>query len=308
MEREPQSEANDTRGMIERYLPTIERARAAGVSLRTRLWHKPGSAVDLLAVEPVEQRRLAAVTLDARALGRTMWEKNVELSEERFAAFPTGIPPEPARMVAASHHVLVAARGEGPAACSMCPARPGREICARCNGGGKIHLDHDYREVEPCPSCGGAAFVRCSVCEGSARTRRARVRFVEDRVDTLRYTYVPSMTIALESALDEALAPGETGALPDCLRFDPRPRATGGPYRGGPAAEPTFHGHRFGDALRRATSAAAGLGGEGQILRQEIATYARPILWLRYKIRGARREVVLSARASGEPFAFVAPR
>jgi hypothetical protein len=93
--------------------------------------------------------------------------------------------------------------------------------------------------------------------------------------------------------------------LPASLRFDPRARQQGGPYRSGGAGEPTFHGHRFSDALRRAVTAAGGLAGKGQPLQQEMVTYARPILWLRYKLWGTRCEAVLCARADGELAGFV---
>lgn len=290
---------------LEPYLPTLDRARAAGVTLQARSWYHLGSGVDLLAQDPVEQHRLAAVTVDARVLHRAVWEKNVELSEQLLATYPAVMPPQPEGMIAASHHLVVDILDRGPAPCTNCPVRPGRELCARCGGAGYILIDGgNNQQAQPCGTCAGGRFVQCSTCDGVARTRRARVRYVDDRLSTLRYTYVPSMTIALETALDEVLA--ATDDLPVCLRFDPRSREAGGPYRGGGVAEPTFHGHRFGDALGRAATAIGGLGGDGVVLRQELVTYARPILWLRYASLGARHEAVLAARANGELFAYVA--
>jgi hypothetical protein len=286
---------------LEPYLPTLERARAAGVSLHARSWYHLGSGIDLLAGDPVEQHRLAAVTVDVRVLHRAVWEKSVEVSDQLLASYPTVMPPQPDGMLAASHHLVVDVLDRGPAPCTNCPARRGRELCARCGGAGHVVIDAGgSQHHERCGTCAGERFVRCSTCDGTARTRRARVRYVDDRVSALRYTYVPSMTVALETALDEVLAP--TDDLPACLRFDPRSRAAGGPYRAGGAVEPTFHGHAFGDALGRAATAIGGLGGNDLVLRQEVVTYARPILWLRY----ARHEAVLAARANGELFAYVA--
>jgi hypothetical protein len=141
------------------------------------------------------------------------------------------------------------------------------------------------------------------MCDGAGRSRRARVRYVDDRISELRYTYVPSMTTEVETALDERLA--AAGALPSCLRFDAEGRETGGPYRSG-AQEPAFFGYRFGDAFGRAVTAIGGLGGQAQLLRQEAVTYARPILWLRYRMLGEHREAVLGVGAGGEPFGIVA--
>jgi hypothetical protein len=291
---------------LEPYLPTLDRARAAGVSLQAKTWYHLGSGIDLLAEEPVEQHRLAAVTVDACVLYRAVWEKNVEVSEQLLATYPTVMPPPPERMIAASHHLVADVLDRGPRPCTNCPVRPGHELCARCGGAGYIVVDAGRSQhTEICFACGGERFVQCSTCDGTALCRRARVRYVDDRVSALRYTYVPSMTVALETALDEALAAGED--LPDCLRFDPRSRAAGGPYRAGGAVEPTFHGHRFGDALGRAAAAIGGLGGDGLVLRQELVTYARPILWLRYSRLGSRHDAVLAARADGDLFAYVAP-
>lgn len=104
--------------------------------------------------------------------------------------------------------------------------------------------------------------------------------------------YVPSLPLSLETAVAEILDIATDP--PACLRFDPAPRRVDSAYRGSlRAQDPTFHGCDFGDALARARTAAAGLVGEGEVIRQEIRTYAWPILWLRYRVLGVTRDAAL---------------
>lgn len=282
---------------VERYLPTLERARAEGLALKARVWFHPLAGVDLLAREPVEQARLAAVTLVARVLSRSIWEKDVEMSGRLFADFPAAAPPALDAAHPGSYRVLVAQLDTGPSGCTQCTVQPGRELCGGCGGEGFILVGHGRtQERLPCPRCVGKRTLPCSTCDGTARARRARVRYIDDREDALSYTYLPNLPPPLESTLDELLAP--TADLPACLRVEPSLQVSGGPYRG-TAVEPSFHGHRHGDPLRRALVAAAGISGQGQILRQDIRTYARPILLLRYKVAGARRDAALVAGQGG---------
>jgi len=290
---------------VEPYLPSVERAKAGGLSLKTRVWLQAGREVDLLDVEPTDQQRLAMVALDATVLHRDGWEETKEMSEHLVSISPMGVPPAPDTMIAKSHHVIREVLDAGPRICTMCSVRPGMELCAICGGRGvrEIPVANNAQALVPCETCHGGGFVKCSTCDGSTRVLRARVRYVDDRINTLQYLYVPSMTLPIESALDQHFE--RWRRPPECLRFDPAPREAGGPYRGGPAAEPSFHGHRFGDALQRALRAARGLAGSGEILRQELKTYAWPILWLKYKTWGASRDVILCPRADGALYAFI---
>jgi hypothetical protein len=282
---------------VERYLPTLERARAEGLALQARVWFHPIAGVDLLAREPVEEVRLAAVTLAARVLSRSIWEKDVEMSERLFADFPAAAPPAVDATQPGSYRVLVSQLDTGAARCTQCPAQPGRETCGGCGGEGFILVGSGRsQERVPCPRCIGKRTLPCSTCDGTSNTRRARVRYIDDREGALSYTYLPSLPAALETALDEILAP--SAELPACLRVEPSIQVSGGPYRG-TAVEPSFHGYRHGDPLRRALVAAGGIAGQGQILREDIRTYARPLLLLRYKVAGARRDAALVAGEGG---------
>jgi hypothetical protein len=283
---------------VEPFLPTLDRARAQNVSLRARGWWSPIRGVDLLAREPAEETRLAAVTLAARILSRSVWEKDVEMSERLFLGFPAAAPPPLDVTAPGSYRVLVSQLDAGPARCTQCMATPGREICAGCGGEGFVLVRNDRGgERIVCPRCLGKRSLPCSTCDGTSSTRRARVRYLDDREGTLSYTYVPALAAALEAKLDAILAPGP--ALPACLRVEPSLQVSGGPYRG-VTVEPSFHGFRHGEPLRRALTAAAGIAGQGQVLREDVRTWARPILLARYKVAGARVLAALVVDAAGE--------
>jgi hypothetical protein len=293
------SRRTPTREEVEPYLPNLARSTAGGLTLRTRVWLRGGAHMDLAKETPVEEHRLAAVLLVARALSRRSWEKVAEVSEQQIERMSFDAPPPPADMTPGQHTRLAEVLDATPRACSSCATKPGERLCTACGGTG--------RDVQgsgmSCPVCGGVPLGRCSTCDGTARTVRARVRHIEDQVLAVRYAYVPTMLPTIEAAIDQAIDPALEP--PEVLRFDPDARVSGGPYRDSRKQEPVFYGHRFGDALTRALQVAKGLGGEGEILRQDIKTYAWPILWLRYRFWGVSREVALVPRRDGAMFAFV---
>lgn len=290
---------------VEAFLPSLEKARAGGLVVTTRVFSLGYREVDLISEEPTQARKLAAVSIDATVLHRDGWEQVRELSEGLVAKLPLGEPPPPATFETKSYHVVREVLDATPRACTMCGVRPGFELCGACNGRGYVFRapDTSSSAFEACAACEKAGYVKCSVCDGSKRVVRARLRYIDDRLDVLRTTYVPSMTPRIDRALDEAFEAWVDP--PECLRFDPAAREAGGPYRGGQTRAPTFHGHDFGDALERAMRATNGLAGNGEELRREVKTFAWPILWLTYTSWASRRDLLLCPRRDGALYAFV---
>ena len=122
----------------------------------------------------------------------------------------------------------------------------------------------------------------------------------------IAYAYVPEIPFALEHGLTELLDPGQH-TPPDCLRISLEgPAVRGGPYRGGPSIEPSFHGHRFGDALTQARDVVRGfMDAHGGREATALDTWAWPFLRITFKRFLARREVALVVRPDLNLHAFL---
>ena len=80
----------------------------------------------------------------------------------------------------------------------------------------------------------------------------------------------------------------------------------GGPYRGGPSIEPSFHGHRFGDALRQARDVVRGfMDAHGGREATALDAWAWPFLRITFKRFLVRREVALVVRPDLNLHAFL---
>ena len=113
----------------------------------------------------------------------------------------------------------------------------------------------------------------------------------------LRYPYVPSMPFPLEEGAAR-LFERQEGEPPECLRVDVERRGSGDPYRGSPAARPSFHEHDYGDALAQARGRLGSLR-EAHGAKLDVRTYAWPILRLSYRSFALRREVAILVRPDG---------
>ncbi len=277
---------------VEPYLPSVQRARAEGLTARRRLWRLPFS-VDLLAATPDVEIPLAAVVVDARVQAREMRDKRIQIPAAAVHRLPREAPPLPHAWTHARSRFLLERDAE-PSDCGACEFRRGRLPCTACGGTGRFHSRDSEGQVVvvPCSGC-DKGYVICATCDGHGDAVWARVMDVVDLAPALRYAYLPSMTDALDLAvgpLFEDLPP----ALPDALRFDPDPQRQQSAYRGDTRQhDARFEGHGFGDALPRALSAIAGLGGKGERIRQQLVTHAWPLLWLRYRSLRHRGDVCL---------------
>ncbi len=119
--------------------------------------------------------------------------------------------------------------------------------------------------------------------------RLAALVVVAEAPMKLRYAYVPNMRFALEEKLSRKLEPRTDP--PECLRADIRKAADLGPYRGGPAREPEFHGFRYGDSLAQVRTMLEGNGLSVDRLPDTVRVFAWPILVAGWKTLFKRVDV-----------------
>ncbi len=275
------------------YLPSIERARGEGVTAQRKVFGIPWWSVDLLSATPDEVEPLAIVIVEARIQRRVTELKDVQLTARLLDQLATAAPPEPTEFTDARTTYLLERSDISP--CVACEGRPGEIVCTACAGTGRVDVtDSEGNAVMvACYLCKGHRYITCPTCEGAGHAHWARLMQVEDSAPELRYAYVPSMVDALDLAVGE-LFDALPDALPSCLRFDPTPRKHESAYRGEVRQmDRGFHGHGFGDALERAMLGIEALRGPGDVVHQELAAYAWPLLWLRYGSVARRAEVGL---------------
>ena len=257
----------DTSDPAALFLPTLDRAREAGLNL------PPG--------EPDSQRRVVALVVIGFLLRREGWDEEMELGGQIFANLQMGDPPIPQTFVQQSFQRLVKVIETHP--CRMCNVHPGFSACRVCRGAGQIGL------LMRCSCRGG--FVPCKTCLGSRISNQVRIRYSHDRLMALREVYVPSAfthvpaLFSFERSFEKIV---DTSALPpECLRcHDLSPRAPAATaYRGGGReTPPDFRGHDFTDTIDKALKSLAALGKGGTVLLYEIRAYAWPVLWLHYGV------------------------
>lgn len=281
----------------ERWIPTIELARRSGVAIQAKVWWRLGGEIDLLDREPEAVHRVAAVAVRGRALRRTIDEIPVEVPASQPVVLATGEPGMPDGFEESTHEQVVRTIDDVAHRCPDCRMTPRVIGCIGCSGEGRITVGDRSGRAITCPGCGGVGHLTCVTCAGTAYTRRVLLRRVQDRCAHLQYAFLPDMPFPLEERLQQLLEPIATP--PDCLRFDPSRVLGGGPYRQATLADQGFLGHGYGAAIRDARNAIDALGRDARLLRSEVRAWARPILWLRYRAFGVRREVAIFFEAPG---------
>lgn len=245
------------------YLPTLDRARAAGLTLQ--------------AGKPEEVRRLAALVVLGKILRRERWEEEAELGGDIYASLKSGDPPAPNTFVEQSFQRIAEVLETHP--CKGCFLKPGHSVCRICKGSGWLPPFW-----QSCSCAGG--YVQCTTCQGSLTSHRVRLRYLQDRAVEICSVYVPSMIThvpalfsfegAFERQIDARSGPPE---VLRCHDLSPRTRETA--YRGGgKEVPPDFHGYDFGDTIDKALAGLAALGRRGTVILYEIRAYAWPLLWV----------------------------
>jgi hypothetical protein len=289
------------------FVPRLEAARAAGLTLAARVWWRLGLEVDLMEREPIEARRLAAIIVSGRVLRRRRLAYRREVPASEAARAPEAIPPPVVDLGVESQQTVITDALSGVRRCTQC--LNGRVSCVVCLGRGYVEVARSSYEVgalRACSACGRGGTQECPHCAGTAETVEVRCVDLIDEVVHLAYPYVPTMSFALEEKVRGALEQelDVERPVPDCLFVDLEPQRAGGPYRA-TKRDPEFRGFSYADALAKARAALAGTRGEEPIA-EELTIHARPILWLRYAAWGTRREVALFYDLEGNLRAMVA--
>jgi len=290
-----------------RFVPTLEQARVERTRLRAPIWWGLGER-DLLEEEPTSIERLAVVVVRAVVHSRETWVRESDLPVRFASQPPMSEPPAAKPFRERSHRVFVGIVANERKRCTLCGVRRGLGPCGRCTGTGKViqtKTDDGVGVAVDCKACADG-FVTCTQCEGTGEVVVGRIRYVEDRSTKLRYAYVPTMSATLERAVESML--DESVEPPPSLQIDLAPREVRSAYRGAVAREePTFHQHRFGDALERARAGVATLPSGASVVHRDVRAFAWPLLLLRFGGIGRPREAVLVVAPRGRLTGYVAP-
>lgn len=266
------------------YLPTLDRARSAGLPL-------PKS-------EPSEQQRLVILIVHAALIRRRSWAEDTLLEATVGSKVSREPPPTPKEFTHGSYVQLE--RELTVEDCPACAETPGLRTCRVCGGTGVLSI----RNIK-C-SCDGG-YVACSVCGGEKHSKRVRVRYFSDEPLWFREAYVPTAVthapalFSFESSFERSI--GLDVMPPECLRcHDLSDRVSGTAYRGGNKKQkPDFKGHDFSDTIDKALAGLAQLTAGAAVPLYDIRAYAWPILWLRY---GSTSDVAVFTDRGGSLQAF----
>ncbi|MGZ6089790.1 MAG: hypothetical protein ACXWUE_40375 [Polyangiales bacterium] len=258
---------------LEAHLPTLERARALGLEL-------PESP-------PTVERRLAAVTVVARAQTRQSIDERMEISVARAEKLPPQAPPVGEEFVTATHRYL--AQSSNPKACSTCAFKPGFAGCTICGATGRI----GDQNLDECMACEGKGWVRCATCDGSRKVVDAVIRRVEDHDYALRHTFVPEGAERMSGVVVQEVVDREP---PEELRFDLDARTAIAPYRSADDVprQATFLGYEFGNAIELARRAVEHLTLKSTLVRCDVQSWAWPFAFVQWE----QESVVLISRGA----------
>ena len=289
---------------LDDFLPSLERVKAKKRHVYVGRSLGLFGGKDLLTSSGVTREPACAVLVVCNAVVRTRKESQREIGPYRANQMFRGEPPPPVISERRNMEVLLDAREVGP--CSGCAAvgnvapHPGRLRCNECSGTGRVAsagvpmagiiVSAVVEAIgSVCPSCQGQTMIVCPTCEGTGQSMRALVGAVTDAPAQFSYTYLPSLSAALEERLEDALRAEE--AIPACLRIAED------------SASDNVSGFALGDRLRRARDAISRALDGGRIVAGELNVFAWPMLVLRSDDGRGAAAVFMSP--SGELRSFV---
>lgn len=278
------------------WLPVVDEALKTLPTPRVEggMFHRD---ISLWTQPPTERRALSAVQLRAQTLVRERWRRPMELSEQGLAALlKLPAPPDVPEMRDASFRQLCAGPG-APRPCTGCSVRKGKMACSLCDGTGQfVSFDEFGNEtVLQCTGC-ERGWNTCSLCDGTARCVDVEVEFISHAVVVLNEVLFPELPAALAGALREHFVSARE--MPEALSVRLDQRMAEGPYRASAATfEGEFHGHAFGTALRDANHRLAAMRESPSVLAVRAESWARPFVWLRYRVRGDDVDVAITREA-----------
>jgi hypothetical protein len=289
---------------VERFLPTVERARAMGPIVVDRGWLR--SDLNLWDSTLARVEHIAAIAMLGRILRRDAWSDDEELSTTHWQRLSTSAPSEDLPFAVAQYTRILATYGAGP--CSHCiPGSPGRSACAHCAGSGVtfLHASDQGSMQIPCRFCVGGV-VACMRCEGTGQTVRAKVEYVEHKVEPWASVVMPDVPPKASCWLHDELA-WMHGS--EALRFPLDRMLDTGPYRAASTRrEPEFRGYRFHGSFERARAALKEITGRADVIKSEYLSYAIPILWITFEESGRTFDAVFITDDRGSMRAYASSR
>lgn len=260
-------------------LPTLERARAAGLRVRSspawQFWRRS----NVLAKEPGHLEKLGALWLDARLLIRSTRNSVEHVGPRTMAALARGEAEPKGEQ---NTQYISALLDPSALACTFCSMSPGKSYCAACGGEGyrmeqRVDYQGNSREVRvSCEACHASGRVECGSCDGSATSQRVDMVWVEDSWKTLRYLYVPALPFALENAVREYAESVES--WPANLAMPLEEQLISGPYRSGPTRVEEFRGFVVDGPIDKARDMVDSIRGGGRVLSADVNAYVLPLL------------------------------
>lgn len=221
--------------------------------------------------------RVVAVLVSGRAVERSTWSDEVEVSETDFDRLLDEDAPTPDvnDFNGAKFRALdPRSRGAKVRRCTECLYRPENGRCLRCNGTGKLQVGSD--DWVNCSGCIEGIALPCSVCNGTRRAVLVKIAFGEDVVRRFAHIFLPELPFPLREPL--TLFFKNRTSVPDVLSIDLRDDfAAADAYRGR-RSRAEVKGHRADAALALARNYVDRIHRLPKMAAVEVAAFAWPMV------------------------------
>lgn len=193
--------------------------------------------------------RVAAILVGGRAVERSSWVDDAEVSEDDFERLLNEQAPAPDLDDADGKTFRTLDPGSRSAPlqrCSQCEFLPPAGTCLRCNGAGKIQVGSD--DWEKCFACDGTGHaLPCSVCGGSKRAVRVKIAFGRDVLRRFAHMFLPELSHSLREPLAAFFK--QRTSVPDVLTVDLEGELTTADAYRGRRSRAEVRGHRADGAV-----------------------------------------------------------
>lgn len=221
--------------------------------------------------------RAVAILITGRAVQRSSWSDEVEVSEPDFERLLGETPPTPDvdDLNGAKFRTLdPKSRAARVQRCSACQFAPKNNRCLRCNGTGRVTTGGD--QTEKCSACDNGVARPCPTCNGTRRAVSVKIVFGEDVVRHFAHIFLPEVPAPLREPLTRFFK--ARGAVPDVLSIDLADDfAAADAYRGR-RSRAEVRGHRADAALALARTYADRVTRLPAVAAVQVAAFAWPFV------------------------------
>ncbi len=221
--------------------------------------------------------RAVAILVSGRAVQRSSWSDEVEVSETDFDRLLTEKPPPPDvdDLNGAKFRTLdPKSRAAQRRRCSACQFALQNNRCLRCSGTGRVATSGN--ETEKCSACDDGVARPCAVCGGTRRSVTVKIVFGEDVVRHFAHIFLPELPAPMQEPLSRFFK--SRGAVPDVLSIDLADDfAAADAYRGR-RSRAEVRGHRADSALALARTYAERVTRLPTMAAVRVAAFAWPLV------------------------------